>query len=382
MTSEAARLRVLLMVDRLNWGGAERLVVSLACRLRARGLDVRLMQMGSWGPHPWGDELREAGVPVLDLGVRSLVDPRPVLRLAVYLRRERIDVLHTHLRYSDLVGRAAAALARRPVISTIHSIAEAQPGWREAVRRELDYFSARALCRIVLTVSDAQRRVYQRAARMNGARLETHRNGVDTDRFWPDAVARARARTTLGIPPETLLYVTVAALRPGKGVQYLIDAAALVRKAGCDARFLVVGSGEYASELEAQAASRGLGHAVCFLGPRNDVPALLAAADVYVHPSLFEALPTTVLEAMATALPVVATAVGGVPELVAHGTTGLLVPPGRPAELAEAMLQLCDPARRATFGAAGRAWVETNASAAEWVKGIEDVYRRVAGRCA
>ena len=383
MTGGAASdFRVLLMIDRLNWGGAERVVVSLACGLHARGLDVRLMQMGSRGPHPWGAELLRAGVPVLDLGLRSLLDPRPVLWLAAYLRRERIDLLHTHLRYSDLVGRAAAALARRPVISTIHGIAEAQPGWREAVRRRLDYFSARAVCPLVLTVSDAQRQIYQRAARLDSARLETHRNGVDTARFRPDAAAREQLRAQLGVAPLTLLYVTVAILRPGKGVQHLLEAAALVQQQMSDVRVLVIGPGEKGPELAAQAAQLGLADTVCFLGPRNDVPALLTAADVYVHPSLFEALPTTVLEAMATGLPVVATDVGGVPELVAHGTTGLLVPPARPALLAQAMLRLRDPALRSAFGAAGRAWVEGNASAAEWIDGIEKVYRRVARRSA
>jgi glycosyltransferase involved in cell wall biosynthesis len=370
------------MIDRLNWGGAERVVVSLACGLHARGLDVRLMQMGSRGPHPWGAELLRAGVPVLDLGLRSLLDPRPVLRLAAYLRRERIDLLHTHLRYSDLVGRAAAALAHRPVISTIHGIAEVQLGWREAIRRRLDYFSARAVCPLVLTVSDAQRQVYQRAARVDCARLETHRTGVDTARFRPDAATRARLRAQLGVEHQTLLYATVAVLRPGKGVQHLLEATALVQQQMSDVRVLVIGPGEKGPELRAQAVRLGLADTVCFLGPRNDVEALLTAADVYVHPSLFEALSTSVLEAMSTGLPVVATDVGGVPEVVAHGMTGLLVPPAQPAHLAEAMLRLRDPALRTAFGAAGRAWVEGNASAAEWIEGMEKVYRRITRRSA
>jgi glycosyltransferase involved in cell wall biosynthesis len=338
------------------------------------------MQMGGRAPHPWAAELWRAGVPVLDLGMRSLLDPRPVLRLAAYLRRERIDLLHTHLRYSDLVGRAAAAIAHRPVISTIHSITEAQPGWREAVRRELDYFSARAVCPLVVTVSEAQRHVYQRAARIDSARLETHRNGVDATRFRPDNAARARLRAQLGVAPQTLLCVTVAVLRPGKGVQHLVEATALVQQQLSDIRVIVRGPGEQSAELAAQAARLGQADTVCFLGARNDVPALLSAADVYVHPSLFEALPTTVLEAMATGLPVVATDVGGVPELVAHGKTGLLVPPACPAHLAEAMLRMRDPALRTAFGAAGRAWVQANATTGHWIDGIEEVYRRIARR--
>jgi glycosyltransferase involved in cell wall biosynthesis len=110
---------------------------------------------------------------------------------------------------------------------------------------------------------------------------------------------------------------------------------------------------------------------------RSDVPALLAAADVYVHPSLFEALPTSVLEAMAVGLPVIATRVGGVPEIVVDGRSGLLVPPRQIEPLAAAMVQLLEPAARDALGAAGRAWVEQHASARVWLDGLVDLYCRI-----
>jgi glycosyltransferase involved in cell wall biosynthesis len=366
------------MIDRLAWGGAERVLVTLAGGLRERGFDVRVVQMGSRGWHPWVAELQSLGVPVVDLGLRSLLDVRRVLSLVLYLRSERIDVLHTHLRHSDLVGRVAAVLARRPVISTIHNIAEVQPGWRESVRRRLDYVSARAFCPVLITVSEAQRHSYQRATRIDPARLETHLNGVDTRQFRPDAVARAQVRAELGLAADAPVFVTVAALKPGKGIHDLLEAAALVRKQLPAARFVIAGDGQERSDLEARAAQLGLGATVLFLGARTDVPALLAAADACVHPSLFEALPTTVIEAMAVGLPVIATSVGGTPELVNNETTGVLVPPGCAGELAAGILRVWQSPLRAAMGEAARAWVELHASMPVWLDGMVRVYRRIA----
>jgi glycosyltransferase involved in cell wall biosynthesis len=159
-------------------------------------------------------------------------------------------------------------------------------------------------------------------------------------------------------------------------MQHLVEAAALLRRHAPAARVLIVGDGEERATLERQAAALGLDDMVLFVGMRTDVPALLAAADVYVQPSLFEAFPVSVLEAMAVGLPVVATAVGGVPEMVAHGKSGLLVPPARPDALAAAMVQLLDSATRTAMGASGRAWVEQHASTDVWLDQLQRGYAR------
>jgi glycosyltransferase involved in cell wall biosynthesis len=370
--------RVLLVVDNLEIGGPQSVAVSSATGLRARGLDVRVAHLGIRNPHLPPNEVRAHGVPTLNLGLGSLLDPRAMVGLARHLRRARIDLLHTHCRYASLVGRAAAAMAGRPSVSTIHHIVETDSGWRGAVRRQLDHLSARTLCSAVITVSDEQRRVYERTALLKARRVETHRNGVDTERFRPDLPARTRLRTTLGVEAATPLFVTVAILRPGKGLRYLLEAAVLMRERAPAARFVVVGDGEERAGLEALAAALGLTDMLCFTGLRTDIPALLAAADVYVHPSLFEALPMSVLEAMAVGLPVVATRVGGVPEVVKDGETGLLVRPASAHDLAAAMSRLLDPARRTAMGAAARAWVQANASTSVWLDRLQELYCQVA----
>jgi glycosyltransferase involved in cell wall biosynthesis len=230
----------------------------------------------------------------------------------------------------------------------------------------------------VITVSDAQRQAYQQAAGMESARLETHRHGVDATVFRPDPAARDRLRRTLGLDVEALLFTTVAMLRPGKGLEYLLQAVAKMRSRTPVARVLIVGDGEERPKLETLVAALGLTEVVRFVGVRSDVPGLLAAADVYVHPSLSEALPISVLEAMAVGLPVVASSVGGIPEIVADEQTGMLVPPAHADQLAAAMLRLLDPGLRATMGAAGRAWVETHATTRGWLESHRDLYRRVA----
>jgi glycosyltransferase involved in cell wall biosynthesis len=374
----AVEPRVLLLVDRLEVGGPGRLAVSLGIGLRRQGVDVRVahLGLGDWGS--LAAELAAGGVPVFNLRLGRLHDPRPVVRLAAYVHRERIDVVHTHNRYAHLVGRAGAALARRPIVSTVHYLRDTEPGWREAIRRWLDHASARVLCSAVITVSDAQRQAYQQAAGMESARLETHRHGVDATVFRPDPAARDRLRRTFGLDVEALLFTTVAMLRPGKGLEYLLQAVAKMRSRTPVARVLIVGDGEERPKLETLVAALGLTEVVRFVGVRSDVPGLLAAADVYVHPSLSEALPISVLEAMAVGLPVVASSVGGIPEIVADEQTGMLVPPAHADQLAAAMLRLLDPGLRATMGAAGRAWVETHATTRGWLESHRDLYRRVA----
>lgn len=384
-----ASLRVLQLVDSLGIGGAEGLTISLAAGLREQGVDARVGSLLVEDGNPLADQLQAAGVPWLDLRRMStgLLDPRPGLAVASYLRRERIDLVHTHLRYANITGRVGAVLARRPSVTTVHAqvldptrLVEPGAGWRGEVTRQLDYLTARAVGTAIVAVSEVQRQAYLTVARVEPERVVTVLNGVDLDTYRPNPEARARLRAQLELDAETTLFATVAMLRPHKGVRHLLEAAGLLRAARRAARYVVVGDGPERASLEAQATALGLHDAVSFLGARHDVSTVLAAADAYVHPSLHEALPTSVLEAMAVGLPVVATRIGGLSEMVLDGETGLLVPPARVDVLAGAMTVLLDPARRASVGAAGRAWVSKHASRTDWVARIRGLYEQVIAR--
>jgi glycosyltransferase involved in cell wall biosynthesis len=369
-----------MLIDRLQVGGPGQVTVAAALGLRSRGQDVRVAHLGVGDWQPLAERLRAGGVPTFKLPVSQLFDPIPIVRFAGYLRRERVDLVHTHNRYAHLIGRAAAALAGRPVVSTVHYLVEDGGGRREAIRRQLDFLTARLACARLIMVCQAQRGIFSRASGLRASKLLTLLNGVDCAAFRPDPLTRARLRAELGLAADATFYVTVGVLRPLKAIEDLLTALAALGPAEGPVHGLVVGDGPERGRLEAQARALGLNERVHFTGTRLDVAALLAAADVYVHPSRLEALPTSILEAMAAGLAVVATRVGGVPEIVQDGQTGLLVPAGRPLELAAALRTLLDPERRIELGRAAREWALNHASLERWLDQLQALYREVAGR--
>ena len=380
MVSARTEPRVLLLIDALQINGVGSVTVAAALGLRERGQDVRVAHLGIGDWRPLADQLARGGVPVVHFPLGSLCDLRVALRLAAYVRRESVEIVHTHNRYAHLIGRPAAALAGRPAVSTIHYLVDDVDGRREAVRRWLDHLTARWLCARLILVSRAQQAIFSRAAGLPVSRLQTLPNAVDTDRFRPDPAARARLRAELDLAPDGPVFATLGVLRPGKAVGDLLEAAATVLETSPDASFLVIGDGPERERLIRQAEQLGLAARVRFTGTRLDVAAVLAAADVYVHPSHAEALPTSVLEAMAVGLAVVATEVGGVPEIVQDQRTGLLVKPGRPRDLAAAMRCLLEPSRRVMLGQAARSWVAAHASLPPWLDQLQALYRDVANR--
>ncbi|MEO6666924.1 MAG: glycosyltransferase, partial [Nitrospiria bacterium] len=183
----------------------------------------------------------------------------------------------------------------------------------------------------------------------------------------------------LGLPQDAYVFGSVGRLEPPKGHVYLIRAFARVIKMNARARLVLVGDGSLAKPLQEEAAHLGLVERVVFTGSRRDVPYLLRAMDLFVFPSLWEGQGLALVEAMASGLPVVASRVGGVSEVVSDGCTGQLVPPGSPEALAEAMLAvMASPARARAMGAAGRARSETVFGAAHMIKRLEELYIEVA----
>lgn len=213
-------------------------------------------------------------------------------------------------------------------------------------------------------------------------RLSIIANGIDIDAFRPDPARRAATRAQLGLSDDAPLVVAATRLEAEKGVQVALDALAQLRQQWPDARLLVAGDGGYAANLRRQAAELGLGDAVTFLGfvAHAQLPDVLAAGDVFVMPSqCHEAFPVSILEALATGLPVVASRVGGVPAALTPGATGYLVPPGDAAALAAALRPLlADPQRRRTMGALARRAAEARYSRAATTRAVEDVVWSVA----
>ncbi len=356
--------RAALLVTSLARGGAETQVFHLAVELRHRGWEIGVVSL--LPPTAFTAELEKTGVAVFSLGMRpGVADPRGLARLIAILNRFRPAVLHSHLFHANLMARAARLFCPVPVvISTLHSIAESGQTARGTRLRDWTYRLSAPLADAVVSVSEA-------VAQRHGRRRVIP-NGVDLSVCRPDPERRAGTRAALGLG-DAFVWLAVGRLMWKKDYPTMLRAFA--RQKG--AILLIAGEGPEESALRALA--RELAIETRFLGARDDVPALMNAADAVVLSSLVEGLPMVLLEAAASGVPVVTTAAGGAPEAVAQGETGFVVPPGDVDALAGAMSRLATlPAReREAMSRASRARAETlfdlRVVAARW----DELYREL-----
>lgn len=349
--------RALVLLSGLATGGAERVTVSFVQRLRAMGIDAAVCTVTARHDGPLATELSAAGVPRHDLGARRLMDPRGLWRFGRLLARERPDVVHAHGQDAAILAATARQFHPFPLAITRHVLDEPTNSLRLRLRAAAACVTFRRADAAV-AVSDA---VARRLAELSGLphrAIHVIRNGVDVEHFGRSSGERRSAvRAALAAGPDDPLVLVSAVLRDGKGHDVLLRSLPAVRARVPTARLLVAGDGEREAALRSQARTLGDGmaDAVRFLGHRTDIPDLLAACDLVVLPSVAEALPTALIEAAAAGRPVVATRVGGIPEVVVDGVSGLLVPPRDPAALADAIATLLlDRARARLYGTAAR----------------------------
>lgn len=332
-------------------------ILPLMRELRARGHDV----VGACADGPLLADVRKEGfrveTPPMARSFSPIAQLRAFAALVKLIRRERPDVVHAHMPISGLLARFAARLCGVPCIAyTCHGFLFNQPGsrLRRIVALTLEWAAGR--------VTDVYMTVSQEEAQ-DAKRLHIHRraqavgNGRDPNVFHPDAATRARIRSELGTPDGRVVIVAVSRLVRHKGYPELLRAMESVP----GAELWVVGErlpsdhGE-SLEQEFERAARVLDGRLRMLGYRRDVAAVLAAADIFTLPSHFEGLPMSIIEAMMTSLPVVATNIRGSREQVAPNETGFLAPPATVTPLAEALARLVnEPALRVAMGSAGRA---------------------------
>lgn len=340
------KIRVLEVLASLKRAGAERMAVSLACRLDRSRFETAVVSLFDAFPEGLEPVLAEAGIETWHLGKHPGFDPRMVARLFRVMRAFRPTVVHTHsyvLRYSLPAGLAARAAA---MVHTVHNLAakEVDVGGRlihrVAFRRRV----------AAVAVGEQVRRSFRE---LYGAEpAATIPNGIDADAFRRPG-ARQQWRQENGFAEGDILIVSVARLEPQKNPLGLIESFAQAFGDGRGPRLLLAGEGSLREAAREYAARRGVGERVHFLGVRAEVAEMLAACDVFALSSHWEGNPLAVMEAMAAGLPVVATAVGSVPELVTDGETGLLVPPGEERAFAAALACLArDPGRRHELGVA------------------------------
>lgn len=362
----AGPIPLLFLVISLDQGGAQRVLARWA---RGLSRDKYAVQVAYLQRRPGfiEDELRRAGLVVHDLGMRNKADLGVVLRLMRLLRRERIRLLVTFMFHATLLGRLVGSACRVPVRVSSERTMEAEG----RARRLLNRWTA-PLATHVVAVSDRVAAYAAREFRIPVDRLTTIVNGTDLDRFRP--VARIR-------DPHAPVLGCTARLSAENDHATLIHAFARLGQQWPDAQLLLVGRGPEEAALRSLAGVLGVGGRVRFAGEHADVAPWLAGMDVYVQPGRLAGISNSIVEAMATALPVVATDVGGTPEAVIHGETGLLVPPGDPLALAEAVgALLANPGMAEAFGRAGRARVEAHFGERLMLERVEALLDRLVER--
>jgi sugar transferase (PEP-CTERM/EpsH1 system associated) len=368
-----APLAVEMVLPSLEIGGMETMVATLAQALTAQGHRVGVTCLQQEGE--LAQEVRRAGIPVALVpcpGSAPLVQPHPGLRNHFAARAP--DVVHAHNGVWAKAALAARAAGVRAVIHTAHGFTSDEPWFGDALRWWAGLRTDR-----VAAVSAPLREHLVRKARIPASRVVTIINGIDTTRFAPHGRSGI-LREALGIGPDIPLVGCVARLDPVKNLPLLLDAMTLLVRHVPDARLALVGDGPLRESLREQAKALGLDSRIVLAGKFPDTAPVYRDLDVFALPSVSEGTSISVLEAMASGTPVVATAVGGTPWLLGGGACGTLVPSGDGRALAEAIRSLlADPIGRRRMAQAARERVLEEFGHAAMVCAYEKLYRQVAG---
>lgn len=300
---------------------------------------------------------------------------RAICSLAQIIRNEKIDLVHTHGVRAGMIGQTAALLARcRKVLATIHNMHNTTLPFAN-VLRILQSSLMRLAVSHTITVSETLKYELERHMWIPQEKTTVIYNGIDSDLFLSSA---GISRAAVGIPEDVPVIGTVARLEPAKGIKYLLEAAYLIDKEYGPVYFLIVGDGPDRESLQQQARMLGIEEKVIFYGFSSDIPSLLPVFDIAAIPSLREGMSIFCLEALAAGLPVVASAVGGLPEIISPEKTGFLVPPGDPQALAETLLLLLHNREMAvSLGSKGKEMVVQYFTCSRMIEKTKEIYTMV-----
>ncbi|HSA99603.1 MAG TPA: glycosyltransferase [Anaerolineales bacterium] len=377
VSGPARKYRIAYVIDGLGMGGAERLMVPILKHLNRDDFDASVCALQSKDGNPLAEEIRGLGIPVECLDIKHLRDWNALPRLTSYLRDIRADLVHTQLEFANILGNISAKYLHLPSVCTIHVMPALDVKTKSKLHQRVEWFALRYFCERVISVSEEARQYHLAISGASPSQVTTIYNGIDLSGFVSMDRIRERAavRAELGIPTDASVLTTVAVLRPQKGIQFMIRALPAVLASHPNTYYLVVGDGSHRDALRAEVQKAGLNDRVIFAGMRRDVARLLAASDIFVLPTLTEALPTVLAEAMAANLPIVASRVGGVPEMVTDGQNGCLVEPEDLDGLVSACSQLLGQYElQRAMGAEGWKTVDQKFNIERQVDKLEELY--------
>lgn len=362
---------VVHIIDRLPPDGAERLMVDIL-KNRSNKFKFAVLCLVEGGVLE--SELAEIGVPVYIFNKNNKYDIRILFKLVFWLRKYRPSVVHTHLFTADTWGRLAAFITRVPcILNTVHSTNT----WKGSLYRFIDQILSLATNKVV-ACSDEVANVLRTTFRISQKRIAVISNGIDFTRF--ESVNLSTIKEIDELAPDIIKIVVIGRLHPAKGHLDLIKAITKIKKLNTRFHVFLVGEGELREEITIKCTENNIETYVSMLGQRSDIPEILAKTDIFVMPSHWEGLPMALLESMAMAKPVIATRVGGIPDVIKDGFNGFLVDKSDVQELANKILQLLENDKlRDQLGSAAKRTVIENYSAKNVSNEYELLYQEIIG---
>jgi len=365
------RFSICHFITELQPSGAERCVYELALRLDKRRFDIHVAALRTGAVAGW---LEDKGIDVVVLNVRNRFDLPALFRFVKFLRDREVHLLHTHLFHADLVGRIAATLAGVPhLVHTVHVAERRFRPWQYVWARIASKWCERIIC-----VSKAVRDHHASRTRLPSNMYQVIYNGIDTNQYRPDSQSRERFREKLRIKKDELLISFVGRLDYQKNPQMFLQAVEVTRKRHGNIKVVIAGDGPEARAVERFVREGNNAQWITWLGFTDEIPALLNASDIFVLPSRWEGFGLSAAEAMATEVPVIATKVPGLTELIIDGKTGLIIEPEDVDALILAMEKLInDEAMRKSLGSAARQRVQEEFSIEANIAAHEQLYEDI-----
>lgn len=376
------RIKVLHLTSDSKIAGVENLLLSIAEKFNRQEFEMLFCTLSKAGR--LHEEIRKYSCSAFSLSNRNIYktkdiycsSPMILYKLVRLLRKEKIDILHTHLVWASMLGQIAAKIARVPISVMTRHYSNYTHLYGNRFAKLTDRLSA-LLADSIVAVSAAVAKVLVNLDNINPDKIEVIHNGLDLSKFLIGKTV-SNIRKEFSIEEGAKIIAAISNLHFYKGHKYLLESVKIVIRTHPEAKFLIVGDGILEEELRRLAYNLGVENNVIFAGYRMDVPSILSQIDIFVHPTLIEGFGISIIEAMAMQRPVVATNVGGIPEIVRDRVNGVLVPSKNPQFLAKAIIELLErPGYAEELGQVARRMVEERFAVDTMVKGYEQLYQKL-----